>query len=483
MLLRHSIYYLIARGLPGIVSFAALVLYTRLITVEEFGRYSLVLAGVGLAHVAVFQWLQLVLARFLPAHRESPPEILAAVLSLFFVIAAASGAIGLVLALLWPEPTWRGLIALAVPLIVAQAWLQLNLSLASAELAPARYGRLLGGKSVIALAIGGSLAWLGFGSRAPLVGLLIASVLAWLLFGLRSWRGVRVRWPAPEVLREYAAYGLPLMATFALGWIISSSDRFLIAWFMNEAATGVYSVGYDLAQQTLGFALAIINTAAYPLALRQLARDGEAAATIQLNRNGDLIFSFALAGAAGLIALSPLIVDIFVGQAFREGAREVLPWIAAAAAVAGIKAFHLDLAFQMARRSRWQAITSVVAAAANIALNVLLIPRYGILGAAWATLAAFLLAAALSGWIGTHTFPMPAFMPLLIRGVSVAGLFYLGTRLSVLADRPSWAVLFLGIAGGGSCALAGALLLDVAGSRKTFCAWLSRLTNWPERRA
>lgn len=475
MLLRHSLYYLFARGLPGLLSFVALMLYTRLLSAADFGRYALVLAGVGLVHVIVFQWLQLVLARFLPANRDVSHAVLQPILALFLLLAGLVSGVGFVLALLLRAPVWQLLIALAVPLTVAQAWLQINLTLASTQLAPARYGYMLGGKSALALLVGGWLAWLGLGSQAPLIGLLVGTVVAWLLFGLSGWRGVRPRWPAPTVLREYSAYGLPLVITFALGWVIASSDRFLIAGLLNEGATGVYAAGYDLAQQSLGLALVVINTAAYPLVIRQLEQNGEKAASVQLARNGELIITLAVAGAAGLIALAPIIVEIVIGKAFRADALAVVPWIAVAAAVAGIKAFHLDIAFQLARQSRWQAYTAILAAIANVALNLLLIPRYGILGAAWATLAAFTLASLVSGWLGRRVFPMPAFLPLLGRGLVVATLAYLGAWLIMQMALPIFAALMLGIAASGALALAGALLLNVGDVQGSMFAWTRAL--------
>lgn len=470
MLLRHSFYYLLARGLPGVLSFASLMLFTRLLTTEEFGRYAVVLAGAGLVHVMVFQWLQLVLGRFLPVHHDTSRVVLEPVLALFLLLAGAVSGLGLLLAFIWPSPQWQALIAMAVPLTVAQAWLQIDLTLASTQLAPARYGYLLGSRSLLGLLLGGGLAWLGFGAQAPLIGLLIGTMLAWLLFGLVAWRGIRPRWPSPEVLREYSAYGLPLAITFALGWVIDSSDRILLAWLISEAAAGAYAAGYDLAQQSIGLVLVVINTAAYPLVMRQLADKGEKAASVQLQHNGELIVTLALVGAAGLIALAPAIAGSVFGEAFREDAVIVLPWIAAAAAVAGIKAFHLDIVFQLARQTRWQVYTSIVAAIANILLNLLLIPSHGILGAAWATLIAFALAATVSALLGRRAFPVPAFLPLLRRGLTVAGLAYFGAWTVTQTGLAAPLALLLGTAAGGMLALSGALLLDVAGIRRAVLA-------------
>ena len=81
MIWRHSVFYLLARGLPGLVNLAAIAVYTRLLAADEYGRYALVIAGVGFANKLMFEWLRLACVRFLPATRtrarsSAPPLLL-----------------------------------------------------------------------------------------------------------------------------------------------------------------------------------------------------------------------------------------------------------------------------------------------------------------------------------------------------------------------------------------------------------------------
>lgn len=473
MLLRHSFLYVLARGLPGVVSFAALALYTRLLAPEEFGRYALVLAGIGLAEVVVFQWLRLVFSRFLPAHLDNPHPFLSGILAQFLLLALLFTGVGATIALLWPDPVWQRLLALAVPLLLIQAWFQFDLAYASARLDPARYGRLLGSKSLLALVVGAWLAWVGLGAFAPLIGLLVGHVLSILLFGLSAWKGVRPRWPQAAVLREQLSYGLPLTVTFALGWIISSSDRLLIGWLLDDHAVGVYAVGYDLAQQSLGLLLVIIYTAAFPLAVNALEREGGEAARVQVAANGALILSVAFAGAAGLAVLSPQLIAVLVGEQFQEGAQAVLPWVALSAAIAGIKAFHFDVAFHLSAESRGLVVTGGLAALANVGMNLILIPAYGIVGAAWATVTAFTVAAISSVVLGRRVFQMPAVLPLVVQGLLIASAAAAGAGIGV-----QWAsgvvALLTGVIAGSGCAAVMALVVNLAGARDSILRYLCR---------
>ena len=95
MLLKHSVYYMLARGLPGVASFAALALYTRLLEPDEYGRYALVITGVGFFNVVFFQWIRLSLLRFLPACMGNPSSFFATILAAFVGAALLTGGCGL----------------------------------------------------------------------------------------------------------------------------------------------------------------------------------------------------------------------------------------------------------------------------------------------------------------------------------------------------------------------------------------------------
>ena len=466
MLLRHTFHYVAARGLPGLVNFAALAVFTRLLAPDEFGRYALVLAGVGLVNVIFFQWLRMVIGRFYQANRDTPELFLGGIFSLFLWVALPVTGGGLILALAWPDPVWQRLLFFAVLLLLTQAWFELSLSYAQASVQPAWYFRLSGSKALISIAAGAFLAWFGSGASAPVIGLIIAHVAAFFCFALGAWKGVRPELPAREELRRQLTYGLPLTVTFALSWVVSGSDRLIIAWLLDEHAVGVYSAGYDLVFQTLTLLLIIINTAAYPLAVNAMENGGERAAREQLSQNGQLIFAAALAGCAGLVAVGPQLVGIVIGEEFRSAALSILPWVALAGAIAGIKAYHFDLSFQLGTKSYWLIVTGTVAAAANILLNLMLIPDFGILGAAWATLGSFAMALAASAILGKGVFPMPRTLPLLWRGLLVAVMTGCSAWWAASWFTGPWLGLIGGLLVGALVGGASGWLVNLAGMRQ-----------------
>lgn len=474
MLLKHAFAYALARGLPGLSAFAALAVYTRLLAPDQFGRYAVLIAGVGLANAIIFQWLRLVAARFLQTH-ASPEEFLGGILAQFYLLAACVGGAGVVLSLAWPDPVWQRLLALAVPLLVTQAGLELSLVISSARLEPGGYGLMLGSKAVIGLALGGWLAWVGFGAAGPIWGLIAGQSFALIVFYRRIWGGSRMHCPRSEDLHRYLHYGMPLIPTFALAWVIAASDRILLALLMDDNAVGFYSPGYDLAFQSLTLALTIINTAAYPLAVQALARGGPEAARHQLRHNGELVASSALVGCAALIVMAPSIVPLLIGEVFRSTTLQLLPIVAVAAALAGIKAYHFDAAFHLGEKSSALVYLSGVAAVVNIGLNLVLIPMLGVIGAAWGTLGAYASALFLSAIVAKRVFPMPPIAPLLLKGfaaallVSVAISFPAAIGVSRSYYLPAALVL------GTVAVFFAVILLDISDARSTICKNIRRV--------
>ncbi len=72
---RHTAIYLVAHGVPGIMAFLAIPLFTRLLGPSSYGRYALFLTTVNLLNALLFQWLRLALVRYLPAWRHEPQRL------------------------------------------------------------------------------------------------------------------------------------------------------------------------------------------------------------------------------------------------------------------------------------------------------------------------------------------------------------------------------------------------------------------------
>lgn len=469
MLIQHSFFYLVARGVPGVISLVALILYTRLLSAEEYGRYALALSSIGLIQILIFEWLHLVLARFKSEREgEESARILPAILAMYIFLSVILVLISFGLFLVWPNSKLNVFAVIVVACAIAQGWIEISLKLESLNLRPRVYGQILTTKNLTALAFGCILIWNGFAELAPLIGLLCGVAISWLVLGRQSWKGVVPVYPHRSDLKKYAAYGFPLTVTLVLGWVISSSDRIIISYLIDDAATGAYAAGYDLTQQSLGLLLVIVNTAAYPLVMQAITQKGEAAARTQLAINGEFIITVAIVSAAVIIGLTPSIAGVVIGAELRSAAAIVMPWIAVGAAIAGIKSFHLDVAFQLAKEPKWQAYTAALAAVTNVLLNFLMIPWMGLRGAAIATVISLLLACVLSWWVGRRVFPVPSMIRPLCRAVIVAGSAYIGALYAQFVSSDHVVTLIIGFLICATTVIVAAFLVNACGVRDMF---------------
>jgi O-antigen/teichoic acid export membrane protein len=404
--LSHAAIYLIARGLPGILAFLTIPLFTRLLKPEEYGRYALVLATVMLLNALLFQWLRLSLVRYLPAFKDDPARLKSTLISVTAVLILAMGPIAAVIAMLPVDPRWRAVAFPCWALLAVQAMFELCNEYSRAILKPWQYMGLQVTRSGSIIILGVLLIERGAGWWGPLIGM-TAGMAAGVIWAYRKdWLDARFQLDN-QVLRQICQYGIPLSITVALTVVISSSDRFLIAHYLGEAAAGLYSVAVDFTAQTLTLLMLVINLAMFPIAVRAFEHNGRDAAQEAMKSNASLLMAVGLPCVVGLTVLAPGIAHCFLGKEYRIAAVSIIPLIALGTFVAGLKAYHFDAAFQFAHRTIYQVWIVLFAAVVNLVLNVIAIPHWGINGAAVASVLAFVVSIVLTVWLGRRHFELP----------------------------------------------------------------------------
>ena len=422
--------YLAARGLPGVVAFLAIPLFSRLLSPADYGRYALALATVNVLNALLFQWLRLSLVRYLPGYREDPVRLKSTLATAGGAIVLAAGALGAVACALPITHGWRGFVGLCWSSLAIQATFELCCEYARGSLEPWHYMRLQLARAFAFVALGVAFVRMGAGWWGPLaaaaVGMAAAVAFAWR----RDWAGTRALIDRPLLLR-LCQYGIPLSLTVALTVVISSSDRYVIAWKLSEDAAGLYSVAVDFTAQTLTLLMMVIHMAMFPVAVRDWELGGPEAARERMRTNASLLLAVGVPCVIGLSVLSPGIAHSFLGQSFRAAAAAIMPLVALGTFLACMKAFHFDAAFQFAHRTISQVWIVLFAAVLNIGLNLLAVPRWGINGAAGASVVAFLAAISLTILLGRRHVALPvpggASLAVLIAG-AVMGLLLYPTR-------------------------------------------------------
>lgn len=255
------------------------------------------------------------------------------------------------------------------------------------------------------------------------------------------------------------AFGVPHVMNLISGWVLQVSDRYLLEHFASLTLAAGYSVAY-----TLGGVLSAAVIAPFSLAwwvlIYAIVKREDAKQIFKLIFRG---FSFVLLFATlGLSILGSTMLDLLFPASYRTQS-SIIPIIALSIAFNGIF-IVVNLGTSLERKTWLTSLFFIVSALINVGLNIILIPIYGAMGAALATLIAYIALALIAYLCNQRIYPVP---------------FEIGLFLIALGIGIALYIVDNGLAQGQSIAVAwvvhtGVLLLY--GSFLLFMGWL--LPNW-----
>jgi O-antigen/teichoic acid export membrane protein len=187
-----------------------------------------------------------------------------------------------------------------------------------------------------------------------------------------------------DLLRQMNRFGMPLVPSALALWAINFIDRIFIAHYKDQAEVGVYSVAVRIASAVVFLMIAF--RLAWPAFAYSIEDDREAKRTYSYVLTYLLFVCCWVSVALGVLA--PWLVDLLAPKpAFQRAADAVALLSFAATAYAGYTVVAIGIG--RARQTQFNWIVTGIAALINVVLNVILIPPYGMIGAAIATVAAY----------------------------------------------------------------------------------------------
>jgi O-antigen/teichoic acid export membrane protein len=387
---RHSLVY----GLGGLVSrilaVLLLPLYTRYLTPADYGKIETLVALTTVLAIVLRAGISSAFFRF---YFDSPePERRRTVLRTSFWFTMATSTIGLAAVVALAVPISDALFGSggAANLVRASGvalWAQMNYEqLTSLFRVEERSTAFVSASLANVLLTIGATVWLVvIADKGPLgviVGNFTGTLVVYLaLLGYRREQlGLEFD---RKLLREMNRFGIPLVPSALFLWVTNFSDRIFLVKLADTHEVGLYSVGVRIAS-----AMVLLLTAfrmAWPAFAYSIEDDREARRTYSFVLTYLVLVATWMATALAL--LSPWIVRWIASPAFEESSRVVGPLAFSTVAFAGYIVVAIGVG--RARRTQFNWVVTGAAAVVNVALNLLLIPPYGMMGAAVATIAAY----------------------------------------------------------------------------------------------
>jgi len=277
------------------------------------------------------------------------------------------------------------------------------------------------------LFMGLAIGWIqaGYGVSGGLAGRLVASlVILVIALALVSRAGlISVRWDG-RLLKRGLRYGLPLLPANLAAYVLFASDRYFLERLAGLESVAVYSFSYKAASI---LEMLITRPFAADWAARRFKIAGEEDAPLRYSQVLTL-FSFAVVGfGLILLAVAPFLYRIFAPSIYWDGLR-VVPLILGAYILFGLS-YPLNVGIMLKDRTSYLPFIGWAAAGLCLILNLVLIPRYGMFGAAWATIVAYSVNTAGITWASLRIYRVPYSLRQVGLVLGFGGLGYLALKL------------------------------------------------------
>ena len=237
---------------------------------------------------------------------------------------------------------------------------------------------------------------------------------------------VLVRWFAPlirpvfsmDVLRRSLQFGLPRVPHgFALQ-VMAVADRMILKNFTSLEVVGVYSMGVSFGLVPK-IALGAFESAWAPF-YYATSREPDA------QRVFTTVTTYGIAAlalmTAGLSAIAADLLHVMTAGQFVEAAPVVI-WTAVGVFFYGVYLLT-SIGLNITSHTGYYPVSTAVGAGVNVTLNLLLIPAYGMLGAAWANGASYAVQCAIAYHFSQRFYPIPHESGRIVKAVLAALVAY-----------------------------------------------------------
>lgn len=228
---------------------------------------------------------------------------------------------------------------------------------------------------------------LGMGIVAAGAAYLVATLAMFVLGHVVLSRLIEIRGPFTSHAGELVRFSAPLVVATVFSVLLTRTDTLMLGYFRSSAEVGMYEAAYPLA----GGLLVVLEAFGFlylPMASRLDAADDRSVVDDIYATTTKWIYVVTFPGFLVLAIFPGDVVRVFFGPAYADAAR-VLPILALG--------FFLSAAAGRDRETlsavgatTWIAVGNVAGLAVNVLLNLVLIPRYGMMGAGYASVSSLI---------------------------------------------------------------------------------------------
>lgn len=384
LLFKNSSYLLIAQFLVKIVSFFYTVFLARILGVENFGLFTVALSYFSLiSAVADFGISRYLIRELARGHKDVSTLVSNILILRLTAIAVVFAVFSVGMSILDPNIDRVSLTLIALLSIFPQA-VALTIDgvfVAVNKFKLSAFGLVI--LSVVTAILGVGLVYSGFGPMGASAALFFGELLYALFMAFLFWKQKFVFKPAIEtkILKEIIVGSLPYGLLGVLGLLYFKIDTILLSYMRGSFETGIYAVAYRFLEAII-FIPSAISTALFPILAKLHDSDPEHVKRIYYKGLWVMLI-LSLPILIGYVLILPVIINFFLPEYVQSiYALQILSLT--------IPLMFLHTPATVALLSTDKYIKEVIfisvgTLAFNLVFNILLIPHFGYLAAAFIT--------------------------------------------------------------------------------------------------
>ncbi|MBQ2974733.1 MAG: flippase [Clostridia bacterium] len=388
-LAKNTVVFMVGNFGSKLISFVIVPLYTYVLTTEEYGIIDLFTTTINLILPFMILGLNEAVLRFL-AGKEMKKETVASDCFVVFLLNSL---------IVWAlYPLYSGLPALGehaflfTVLLTVMAFNQVFLQYLRGNgqtVAFAMNGIIITAVTVLANLF--FLLYLKMGIKGYLLAFIIAQLCSAveIIFASKLWRDIRFKHINKKMLREMLSYCLPLIPGSLMWWVMNAGDKYMINYFIDASANGIYSVAHKF-PTIINMFYAVFMQAWQLSAIEEKKSDSSSGFHSNVYRY--ILAVLAIVGSGIILVSKPLY--LYVMESEFKIAWQSVPLLIIAQVFSCLTGFF-GTVYVVEKKTKKALITTMCGAIANLAFNLVLIPKFGLIGAAAGTMLGYTVAASM----------------------------------------------------------------------------------------
>ena len=280
-------------------------------------------------------------------------------------------------------------------------------------------------------------------ATAYMVSIVLMSFLAFYYLERKVFPFLKDHFKTIYSSKELISYSWPLMFSSLLYLVIVWTDILMIGYFKDVANVGIYNAALPTADLMLVVPVALISLFT-PVITELFAKKKNEDINRVYKTTTKWIFFINLPIFLIMIFFSKAILNILFGSDYVSGASSLM--VLASGYLIGVMFNTSEGILNMIKKSRLILFNAAIAAVVNIILNYILIPRYGIVGGAFATGVAIILYGILCGAEAYYLTKMQPLKLSYLKGIIAGGISILAVVYFVkLLFKGMPLILFIGV--------------------------------------